>query len=527
VSAINRGAGVQLITTELTRGQLAAITGDLLVQGAPVSDWISRQGGDTLKRFQDNMRLGIAQGETNGQLIRRIRGGKQNGEVVEGFMKITRAHADSLVRSATQAVSQASRQAVYEDNDELVKGEQWVSTIDLRTTVMCSARDGLLYTVGAHNPIDHSLPWGGGPGNLHWGCRSTSTPVLKSFRELGLGIDEIPETTRASLDGQIPQDTTFEGWLSRRTVAEQNENLGVGRAQLWRDGKISFRDLMDANGRELTLQELRALGGGAAARSRTSARTTPTPTPKAPQSFAYQDFKGVTSVAQAEAYLTENNIAVVANIKGLSPKGISQAVGAAHEVTERFGLNPLEYMGPISRDTRHRYPKIKNANASVFWKTRAMHLPTKFGDLKDADYQIAAKARVAGKYEAERAARLAASTRIDDDVRSRVKKMSDGEYTWSITMADGASERAKTMYHEYGHVLHKVDETLGPIIDNFLRFEKPRLGGWDLLASKYAGANDAEYVAETFAIYMAKPNSEHYRIHPKLLGIFREADRKK
>jgi hypothetical protein len=258
VSAINRGAGVQLITTELTRGQLVAITGDLLVQGAPVSDWISRQGGDTLKRFQDNMRLGIAQGETNGQLIRRIRGGRQNGEVVEGFMKITRAHADSLVRSATQAVSQASRQAVYNDNDELIKGEQWVSTIDLRTTILCSARDGLLYTVGTHEPIDHSLPWFGGPGNLHFGCRSTSTPVLKTFRELGFDIDEIPESTRASLDGQIPQDTSFEGWLSRRTVAEQNENLGVGRAKLWRDGDISFRDLMDANGRELTLQELRA-----------------------------------------------------------------------------------------------------------------------------------------------------------------------------------------------------------------------------------------------------------------------------
>ncbi len=258
VSSINKGAGVELITSELTRGQLVAITGDLLVQGAPVSEWLSRQAGDTLQRFQDNMRLGIAQGETNGQLIRRIRGGKQGGEVVKGFMDISRSHADSLVRSATQAVSQASRQAVYNDNDDIVKAEQWVSTIDLRTTVLCSARDGLTYTVGTHEPIDHSLPWEGGPGNLHWGCRSTSAPVLKSFRELGLDIDEVPETTRSSLDGQIAQDTRFEGWLSKRTVAEQDANLGAGRAKLWRDGKISFRDLMDANGRELTLAELRA-----------------------------------------------------------------------------------------------------------------------------------------------------------------------------------------------------------------------------------------------------------------------------
>jgi len=258
VAAINNSAGVQLITSELTRGQLVAITGDLLVQGAPVAETLSRQAGDTLKRFTDNMRLGIAQGETNAQLIRRIRGGKQNGEVVKGFMDITRSHADSLVRSATQAVSQASRQAVYAENDDIVKAEQWVSTIDLRTTTECGARDGLTYTVGTHEPIDHTLPWGGGPGNLHWGCRSTSAPVLKSFRELGFDIDEMTDTTRSSLDGQIAQDTSFEGWLSKRTDAEQDENLGVGRAKLWRDGKISFRDLMDANGRPLTLMELQA-----------------------------------------------------------------------------------------------------------------------------------------------------------------------------------------------------------------------------------------------------------------------------
>jgi SPP1 gp7 family putative phage head morphogenesis protein len=204
------------------------------------------------------MRLGIAQGETNAQLIRRVRGGKQNGDVVKGFMDISRRNADTLVRSATQAVSQKARQATYEQNDSLIKALMWVSTIDLRTTVDCSTRDGMTYTVDTHEPIDHSLPWGAGPGNLHWGCRSTSAPVLKTFRDLGINVDEVPKSTRASLDGQIAQDTTFEGWLSRQSVERQNDNLGVGRAALWRDGKIEFRDLVDGNGRELTLLELRA-----------------------------------------------------------------------------------------------------------------------------------------------------------------------------------------------------------------------------------------------------------------------------
>jgi len=255
-SSVNKALGATVITTSVTRGQLAAIVDGVMIQGAPVSDWLSRQAGDTLQRFTDTMRLGIAEGETNAALIRRIRGGMQGGEPVQGFMDVSRRNAESLVRSATQAVSQKSRQSLYEANQDLVKALQWVSTIDLRTTLECATRDGLTYTVEGHEPIDHSLPWGGGPGNLHWGCRSTSVPVLKSLRELGFDID-VPASTRASMDGQIAEDTTFEGWLSRQSKERQDANLGAGRADLWRDGKIKFRDLVDGNGRELTLAELR------------------------------------------------------------------------------------------------------------------------------------------------------------------------------------------------------------------------------------------------------------------------------
>jgi hypothetical protein len=60
------------------------------------------------------------------------------------------------------------------------------------------------------------------------------------------------------MNGQVAADLTFEGWLSRQPKAAQDAALGTGRADLWREGKISFRDLLDANGRELSLAELRA-----------------------------------------------------------------------------------------------------------------------------------------------------------------------------------------------------------------------------------------------------------------------------
>lgn len=256
--AINQGVGFGLITTEVTRAQITGLVAGVLVQGSPVSEWWQRQAGDTLQRFTDEMRRGIAEGETNAQLIRRVRGGTQNGEPVLGFMEITRRNAESLVRSATQATAQAAREITYEQNADVLKGIMWMATLDSRTTVGCAARDGLLYSVGGHKPIDHDLPWEGGPGNRHWGCRSTSAPVTKSFREMGIDVDEVPPGTRASINGQVPQDTTFDGWLARQPIAVQEEVLGPGRADLWRENKLSFRDLLDGNGRELTLAELRA-----------------------------------------------------------------------------------------------------------------------------------------------------------------------------------------------------------------------------------------------------------------------------
>lgn len=255
---INQGVGFGLATVDLTREQVTAIARGVLVQGAPVAEWWSRQAGDTLQRFTDAMRLGVAEGETNAQLIRRIRGGTQNGEPVQGFMEISRRNAESLVRSATQAVSATARDATYEANGDILKGIVWVSTLDGRTTLGCAARDGLLYSAGKHKPINHSLPWEGGPGNRHWGCRSTSAPVTKSWQELGFDIEDLPPGTRASMNGQVPGDTTFDGWLSRQPQSVADEVLGRGRAALWRENKLSLRDLLDANGRELTLEQLRA-----------------------------------------------------------------------------------------------------------------------------------------------------------------------------------------------------------------------------------------------------------------------------
>lgn len=253
-SAIDAATHATFADGELTATFLAALASDVLIQGAPSKDWWGRQAQGLSDQFADLMRRGMALGETNSQLIDRVRGTK----TTRGLMDIARSSADRLVRASVQTTANAARNATYDKNSDLISAVQWHATLDTRTTPWCIARDGLQYTPITHDPIGHDVPWLEGPGALHWGCRSTSIPILKSWRDLGIDADEVPKTTRASMDGQVPESTTFESWLKKQSPARQDAVLGEGKADLWRDGKITLRDLLDQQGRPLTLEQLRA-----------------------------------------------------------------------------------------------------------------------------------------------------------------------------------------------------------------------------------------------------------------------------
>jgi len=78
------------------------------------------------------------------------------------------------------------------------------------------------------------------------------------FKELGITLSKPQGLTRASAEGKIDRATTFDAFLSRRSAAEQDAQLGAGRAQLWRDGKITLRQLVDNAGNPLTIEQLRS-----------------------------------------------------------------------------------------------------------------------------------------------------------------------------------------------------------------------------------------------------------------------------
>ena len=244
--------GVRMANAEM----LDVLASEVLIDGAATSEWWAAQAGDLQDRFTRAMRQGMLEGETLGQLVQRVRGTKAGG-FKDGIMQISRRHAEMLVRSSVQTVANRAREKVWEANAEVVGSVVWLSTLDGRTSTQCIARDGLQYTLEEHKPIGHGLPWGAGPGSIHPSCRSTSTVRVKSWRELGFDIDELPEGTRASMDGQVPASMSYGDWLKGKPPEFQDKALGKGKAQLWREGKIGTRELLDNRGRPMSLKELR------------------------------------------------------------------------------------------------------------------------------------------------------------------------------------------------------------------------------------------------------------------------------
>jgi hypothetical protein len=226
-------------------------------RGRLLREWASSLGADKAQRIRDTLRIGFVEQQTIQQMVQRVRGTRAKG-YGDGVIEIDRRNATSVVRTAISHTAAVAREKFYENNTKIIKSIQWCATLDARTTLeFCAPRDGKQYTPEKHKPIGHNFPWGSGPGRIHWNCRSSSVPITKSWKELiGADLPEFAPSTRASMDGAVPADTTFSAWLKRQSAARQDDVLGPVRGQLFRDGGLSIDGFFNDKGRFLTLQEL-------------------------------------------------------------------------------------------------------------------------------------------------------------------------------------------------------------------------------------------------------------------------------
>lgn len=248
IEGLNGLVKVDIFRMSLTADQIKAIASDVLIEGAPSAEWWAAQEASTLQSFKNIVRGGMMRGATGGEMAREVR----------DLMGTRMRNAQSLVRTSVITTNNAAHVACYEANADIIQGLQWVSTLDPRTCPRCGNLDGKTWELGAPHPTP----------SLHWGCRCSLIAKTKSWEQLAREaggdtdlarkLDQIPGGTRASMDGQVADSTTYEEWLKRQPEALQTQILGPARQRLYKSGKLTLRDLVDQGGNELTLAELRA-----------------------------------------------------------------------------------------------------------------------------------------------------------------------------------------------------------------------------------------------------------------------------
>src|SRR5690606_10648598 len=136
-------------------------------------------------------------------------------------------------------------------NADILDGYRWSSTLDSRTSPVCQSLDGKVFEFGK-GPVPPAHP----------NCRSSIVPELKSFKELGIDLPEIPEGMRSSVNGPVDGSLSYFEWLKRQPASFVEEALGPSRAKLFLRGGLSADEFarlqLGRNFEPLTLEEMRA-----------------------------------------------------------------------------------------------------------------------------------------------------------------------------------------------------------------------------------------------------------------------------
>lgn len=216
------------------------------MEGALVKDWFAELSRKAAFGINRQIQMGMVEGEGVEDIVRRIKGTRA-ANYSDGILNAPRHELRSVVRTSVSTIAHAARDEVYQSNTDVIKGVQIMATLDNRTCIECMNWDGNVYAVDSVPAVP-----------AHYSCRCTTVPVLRSWRELGIDASEAPPGTRASMNGQVADTTTYPAWLKRQSAEVQNEALGTSRAKLFRSGQLKLNDFVNRENRQLTLKELEA-----------------------------------------------------------------------------------------------------------------------------------------------------------------------------------------------------------------------------------------------------------------------------
>lgn len=278
--ALTTAAPVVVQVAVPAANQLRSIALSRPFQGRILKGWASSMQADDLARIQNAIQQGMTAGMSSRAIARLVVGTAQV-EGIDGITQLTRNQVAAITRTAVAAVSSNAREEFISENADLFDQEQFVATLDSRTTPVCRANDGKRFPVGE-----------GPRPPLHYQCRSlrvavigegpmgerpakpvTERMLLREWAEKNQ-LDKVPTSrdqlqrgTKGEYDkwararvrqltGTVPAKTTYQTWLKGQSVEFQNDVLGITRAKLFRDGGLQLDQFVNRAGDQINLKDL-------------------------------------------------------------------------------------------------------------------------------------------------------------------------------------------------------------------------------------------------------------------------------
>lgn len=213
------------------------------------------------KKVEYTIRDGFSSGQTNQQIIQRIKGKKTkvNGEAIYigGLLESERHVVERQVRTARSHISNATYIDTYKAlGYEYVKV---VATLDGRTCKYCASIDGRVFHID--DPSRPRFPVHPNNRTTYVGCDKDGNigglrPFVADIRK----VKDIPKNQRNGIIGQVDANTSFPTWFKDQDEFFQRKWLGKSKYELYKSGQYpieKFSDPLSKHG--YTLAELKAL----------------------------------------------------------------------------------------------------------------------------------------------------------------------------------------------------------------------------------------------------------------------------
>lgn len=236
------------------------------VMGRHVQEMASALAPKQVDQVYALLRQGISTGQTNGEIIRALRGTQALG-YKDGLTHAAKADVERFVRTARNHVANVAGEEMWRDLG--VTHVKRLAALEGRTCGVCAALDGLVYAIDDAKPA----------ATLHPNCRcryvasiddevSGNRPFVRAlkvkkrdgtdrFRSIGDMTKNQREEAGLKV-GQVKATTTYGKWFAGQDAAYQREWLGPSRYKLYKEGGMSLDRFVDVQaGKQYSLEELR------------------------------------------------------------------------------------------------------------------------------------------------------------------------------------------------------------------------------------------------------------------------------